>query len=326
MNLNRLEAMFQIQEIQSKEWYDPERFTTDKRYRMDVMKDHVIGIVEQSISLMNTFDWKKQTLMREENFENSREQCIDIIKYAIGVLHFMGYDYYDCYLAFSAKSNVLAQRWKQQQVEMNELTNVVIVDIDGCLGNYEKRYTEFLEDQIKLIPAEVKRTSYSFNKKYGISKQQEEKYYDQFIKSGYLGELDFIDGSLDVLNCLKESGIKIVLLTARPSWIYNRIFNDTYMWLQNERVPYDMVLWDKDKADAIINNIFPARVLCMIEDRDKHALEVSHLGIQVYLLDKDYNQDVNDTDTIHRVKDWKEIAGALSGYIEELNREGYLRK
>ena len=53
-------------------------------------------------------------------------------------------------------------------------------------------------------------------------------------------------------------------------------------------MPFDLLFFDKDKADVILNKIFPANVMCMIEDRDKYAMEVSNLGVPVYLVDKEY--------------------------------------
>ena len=58
---------------------------------------------------------------------------------------------------------------------------------------------------------------------------------------------------------------------------------------------------------VIINNIFPAKIKCMVEDRDKHAIEVSHIGVDVLMLDKSYNKSLKDTDRIKRIYKYEEI-------------------
>ena len=318
-----LDKIFKIQNEQNKYWYDPVRFKVDKEYRVGVIKDYVLGIYEQTSSLMNTIDWKKHLLTSEENRYNSKMQLIDIIKYSIGLLIFEGVNVDEFYTLFDIKSKLLDSRWKQQKIKMTLDTKVAIFDIDGCIADYPGAYEKYLENIKGLKPVIETRTSYYFYERYGITKQQEEIYHSEFIESGGFLDLEFYSESLGVINKLIKNGIKIVLLTARPSWIHKRIFGDTFKWLLSHHIPYDLLLWDKDKADATVKHVFPAKILFMVEDRDKHAIEMAHIGVPVMLLDKEYNQSLKDTENVERVKNWMEINNRVNGILSELKKGIY---
>lgn len=299
--------MFKIQVEQNNFWYDTDRFRIDKQYRMTVIKDYILGIYEQVTDVLGTFEWKKNSIDRVENINNSKEQLIDVLKYSMGLLAFMDINPVEIHDLFVGKSYVLKKRWEQQKLDLSEKVNVIIVDIDGCIANYTEGYENFLVNEIGLKQVNDDRLSYYFSDKFGITKQKEEQLHSQFIQSGGFTKLGVISESVDVIKSFKEMDIKIVLLTARPSWIYKRIFNDTYGWLDENKIEYDLLLFDKDKADAIINNVLPANILVVIEDRDKHAIEIAHLNTKVLMLDKEHNKGIKDSEYIKRVKNWAHI-------------------
>ena len=306
--MNELEIMWKIQQGHNKRFYDVEKFDNDKEYAYKVLKDYSLGMIEQTIKMLNCFDWKIHSLLRNEDVEGAKQQAVDVMKYSFGVLQFLGvetaHEFVDLYFD---KSDMLEQKWEQDKIKYDTTTKVVVCDIDGCIADYSSSYELFLNQECNMKRVLEDRTNYSFHVAYGISKQAEEECYERFVLSGGFRNLHQIEGAGGVLRELKLAGFKIVLLTARPSWIWSRIYQDTIWWLSDNEIKYDMILWDKDKADSIVNNVFPANVVAMVEDRDKHAIEVSHLNIPVFLLDTSYNRGVTDTKYITRVMDWKEI-------------------
>lgn len=302
-----IKKLFEIQKGHNDEWQDAERFMTDKNYRLTVVKDIILGIHQQTTFLLETFNWAKHTLERDEDSHNSKIQIIDIIKYTLALFILMGGTPDEFVKLFELKSDELNKRWNQNKIKFTKDNNVIIFDLDGVVADYSKQYTQFLELVIGLKPNKDDRKSYSFFERYGITRQQEEIFNLEFIKSGGFLSIPVFDGVISVMNRIKKEGIKIVLLTARPSWIFKRLITDTYGWLGHNKIPYDLLIWDKDKADAIINNVMPANILCMIEDRDKHAIEVSHIGIDVLLLNKTYNRTVVENEKIKRISEYSEI-------------------
>lgn len=302
-----IKKLFEIQKGHNDEWQDAERFMTDKNYRLTVVKDIILGIHQQTTFLLETFNWAKHTLERDEDSHNSKIQIIDIIKYTLALFILMGGTPDEFVKLFELKSDELNKRWNQNKIKFTKDNNVVIFDLDGVVADYSKQYTEFLELVIGLKPNKDDRKSYSFFERYGITRQQEEQFNLEFIKSGGFLSIPVFDGVLSVMNKIRKEGIKIVLLTARPSWIFKRLITDTYSWLHENKIPYDLLIWDKDKGDAIINNVMPANILCMIDDRDKHCIEVSHIGVDVLLLNKTYNKTLVENERIKRIYEYSEI-------------------
>lgn len=310
-----LEKLFDIQKNHNDRWQDAERFTTDISYRMSVVKDFVLGIHQQNTYLLETFNWAKHSLERTEDIQNTKIQVIDIMKYAMGLFLLVGGNAKEFEEMFVAKSSELDNRWNQNEIKFTKENKVVIFDVDGVIADYSSHYTDFLESACGLKSVKTDRKSYSFFEKYGITRQAEEQFNIDFIKLGGFVHIPIYDGVIEVMNEIRKKGIKIVLLTARPSWIFKRLISDTYRWIKENDIPHDLLIWDKDKADAIINNVFPAKVICMVEDRDKHALEVSHIGVNVLLLSKDYNKTVNDNDRIKRIQSYDEILEYINNHL-----------
>lgn len=307
MDYKIIEELFEIQYKQNNYWYDSKQFKVDNQYRMNVIKDYALGIYDQTSKMLDTTDWKKHLIESEENSYNMKMQIIDIIKYAFGLLIFEGVGEAEFLTLFKMKSKLLEEKWESQKWKANTEMKVAIFDIDGCIADYPKAYEKFLGEEKGLVSVMSSRKSYYFCDRYGITKQQEEQYHSEFIESGGFLNLEVFKGAIEVIKKVKKAGIKVVLLTARPSWIHKRVYVDTFEWLRKKCVPYDLLLWNKDKADATIKHIFPAQILFMIEDRDKHAIEMAHIGVYVMLLDKEYNQGVISTDNVERFKNWMEI-------------------
>lgn len=305
---NSLKILFDIQSKHNQVWQDKDRFDADKEYRIKVMKDFILGLNKQISELLGTFNWGEHILDQTENVLNSKIQIIDIVKYAFAFFIMLGGDEKEFVELFIQKSDELDERWRQSKMKLLKNTKVMIFDIDGVIADYTTEYDRFLRDVCKLkssVPLD-KRTSYSFCEYYGITRQEEEFFNQEFIKSGGFLNLKVYDGVKEIIDELKSIGIKIILITARPNWIHKRLTMDTIQWLKNNEINYDLLFWNKDKADVIINNIFPSCVLFMVEDRDKHAIEVTHIGVDVLLIDKPYNKNVSSP-IIHRLNNFSEI-------------------
>lgn len=317
MDKTGLQNIFNIQKANDDFWYDREKFRADRAYRMSVVKDFVLGIYDQTNKLMDAFDWKKHTLNAVEDRQNAIEQCIDINKYVIGLLSLMGVEPEEFADQFELKSSALMERWKSLD-KMTSEVDVMVFDIDGVIADYDNEYKEFCKTYYYLTPSEEERTSYSYYKMFGISKMKEEEIHSEFIKMGGFRKLKSYDGIKELISTIRSYCVKVVLLTARPSWVYKRLITDTYWWLKNEGIEYDLLLWDKDKAETMLQYVFPANILYFVEDRDKHAIEISHLGVDVLLLNKEYNGNISDSDHIKRVYSYDEIKEL---FLEKLRNE-----
>lgn len=312
---NKLDKMFDIQRQQDKKWIDFGRFKSDNNYKNEIVKERIMDIQDQVMKLANEYKWKRHLFDRTDvNYNNVLEQIIDILKYLIGFAILNGYNVLDVYDKFLKKSSILDIKWNNDNNRINRENFVFVSDLDGCIIDYDIGYKKFMKSKGFEVD-NTERKTYSYHTLFGIDKPTEEKYYDEFIKKGMLQKLTVYPGVIETLNKLKNMNIKIVFITARPYWIYKNIAEDTYLNLYYNRVPYDFLLFDKDKSDAIVSKIMPANILAMVEDRDKHAMEIAGLDLDVLVLKKTYNQNLNETNRIRFVDNWRDIENIIINKI-----------
>lgn len=308
--------IFNRQYDQDLNWLDAEKFINDEKYRNNFIKERILNIFDQTGKLLSNFDWKSHTSKQPENFMNSLEQLVDIFKFSIGLFSIL------CSkeqienpaqlfnFIFQEKSKLVDLRFEQNKLHLSEDDSVVIFDIDGVIADYDLSFSSFCEKKGYVVKDRDQRRKYSYTEFLNVSQSQIEKLINEYIVTGKFRDVPIFNETVKFMKLLKHNGYKIILLTARPVWEHTRIEWDTIHWLLSNGIPFDKILFDKDKSDAIEKHIHPIKPLFIIEDRDKHAVELSHLGHVVYLLNRSYNVNFN-------VDNYNNILRI--GNIEEIN-------
>ncbi len=314
INMDRLSDLFDSQKISDDVWIDKGRFLADADYRAMVLDKRLLDIYEEVGELRESLGLSTHKLNQKVDRYNTKMQLVDVLKYTVGLANLLGYDSCDIHTAFQEKTRRLLKEWESKKLEMTQRMKVVCIDIDGVVADYENGYMEFLERDCGLVPKPTARESYRFNDRYGITVELEEELNERFVTEGGFRDLEVYPDAERVIHWIrKESDLIPVFITARPNWQYKRISEDTQIWKEKHGFG-DIPTWfDKDKADTVINKIAPAFVVAFIEDRDKHAVEIAHLGIDVFLINRSYNMNFNvkDFKTIRRVGGWGEIGKFL---------------
>jgi uncharacterized HAD superfamily protein len=221
----------------------------------------------------------------------------------------LGVDYSEFENIFSNKSNRLFERYEKSKYCITG--KIIIFDLDGVVFDYDTSFGNYICKELKLNYNDFdfqNKKNYSYYNFLGISRQLENSMQIKFANSNGFKTISVYPEICLLLNKLKLNGYKIIFLTARPK--IGNVIDDTLFSLKSNKIEYDLLLWSKDKSDAIIS-LLPANIICMVEDRDKHALEVCNAGINVLLLDKSYNRDIVDTEKIKRIKNYSEIENIL---------------
>lgn len=296
MSKCRLKEMWRKQAEQQAGFnMDPQAMTDIAR--TIASKDLCLGVYEEVTELAGYIASYKEHLLKAARIEkvNVADCVVDVIKYALAAGQLYGVTDDDIYESFLRKSEVVRDRARGERLELESNTPVLVVDVDNVIAD--------LTDWDK-----------NLRKARGDSEGMNEKVVDvlesmkdTFYKEGGFTKLKPIPGAVEGVRELRGYGWKIVLISARPYWQYKRIHADTVLWLREIGLEYDLLMFNKDKAEAIYEFIFPARPSYLVEDREKHVLEVSELGIRVLLLDYPYNEGVKDTELITRVRGWDEI-------------------
>jgi hypothetical protein len=211
--------------------------------------------------------------------------------YAVAHLHGVRWEELD--EVFHAKTELLYQRIEQYRLDLAH-QRVFVTDLDGCVVDIQP----FVD-------------SFEGGKAYGASStlDRERAVFDWYEAGGFL-RLPAMPGAREVLTEAKAQGMLIACVSARPVWQHRRLAYDTQRWLHDNGIPHDILVFDKDKNDALVKHVLPAKVVGFVEDRDKHALELANRGVDVLLVDTPRNRHIAGP-TIHRVSTWQDIRNWL---------------
>jgi len=258
--------------------------------KVDTASRLALGLYEESAELIRASARYKAHVLRSEEIDKSNviSEVADVLKYTIALAQLHGVEPGEVYDAFCHKTRVVEDRANGERLEMHRDTKVILVDLDGCLADLS-----VLDDALEGLPT---------------AKQEETK--KMFRRSGGYINLPLIDGAKEGMAHLRTLGFKLVIITARPRRRHKRIHSDTLTWLKRNEIAYDLMLFKRDKGEAICEYVHPATPFCFIEDRLKHALEIVSTGAPVLLL----NQDnlLGDHRLITRVGGWDEIINHIT--------------
>lgn len=272
-------------------WYERDLLTDAERRAM--MDELLLGLNEEATELARELRRKPHVVRQERGQKgNAVMEMVDVLKYLLAIAHLNGTSPDELVRAFHAKTIEVEQKFHQYRVEL-EGRRVLVTDLDSCVADLANFFSA---------------TGGQYGNATAGTLSTEERKAQWYADGGFL-TLGVIDGARE---CLKEAhaqGCLVAVVTARPVWEHARIRADTVQWLYANDIPYDILLANKDKWDAVHQSILPARVVAFVEDRDKHAGELLDHNVRpVLLYDQPWNQSMPAREGMHRVHSWRAIA------------------
>jgi len=289
-----IEDLFVAQAAQQTLWYDRDLMTDAERSAY--MDELLLGLHEEATELARSLRRKPHVVRQERGHGgNAVEEMVDVLKYAMAIAHLAGMTPKQISKRFAAKTLDVEQKFHQYRVELAG-RRVFVTDLDSCVADLSKFF-------------EATGGQYG-NPTVGTLSTEEKK--AQWYADGGFQTLDLVPGAKEALIQAQEAGCLVAIVTARPVWEHARVRPDTVQWLQDNGVPCDILLFNKDKWDAVHQSIMPAQVVAFVEDRDKHCLElVTHHVKPVLLMDQPWNQSLPVHSDIVRVWSWKQVRHAM---------------
>jgi hypothetical protein len=293
--MGKWDEMWRKQEEQQRDDFNLDPCYMNVETKSRVSKDLLLGAWEEMAEFSKEIGKYKPHEIKNRRIErvNILDGCVDVMKYAIAIAQLQGLSSGEVFDYFMEKSNVLSVKARGERLTLDKNTPVVLVDVDGIIADLSV-WDEKIGEHSN-VPINEKTVSM-------LESLKEDFYHD-----GGFRNLSPVTGAVDGMKELKERGWKLILLSARPYWQYKRVYADTVFWLDKHEIPYDLIIFNKDKAEAIYESVFPAMPSFMLEDRSKHAHEVAKLGIKVLLLDWPFNRGIKNTDMIERANGWDDI-------------------
>jgi len=143
-----------------------------------------------------------------------------------------------------------------------------LVDIDGVISDYPRCYHEWLWT-IRDISKERYAT---------MDLIEKEACKRDYRQSGAKRDLPILPGARELLERIRLGGANIILITMRPYAEYYRIYPDSLEWLKKNELPYDAIVWAKDKGLEALQNF--KRILLAVDDDDKNIVLYHRAGIR----------------------------------------------
>jgi len=134
---------------------------------------------------------------------------------------------------------------------------------------------------------------------FGLSNEEDTAFWDKFFLK-IVTSAEPKDFAVEVISKLKESGNRIVIITARYG---ENAYEISEKWLKNNGIKYDkLIVKAKDKATVAKEE----NIDLFIDDSILNCESVSDVGIKSFLFSSKANQ-YYDIKKAQRVESWSEV-------------------
>ena len=275
---------------------DPETLSDVERRRQHT--DLVTQLHEEASELGRAVGGYKRHVLRAPAVERYAVaiECVDVVKCALATAQLHGVDARMFASLFRAKTREISAK---HAAERHTFGEILATDLDDVVADLEPWRQELGITTLSERggPAERLRASESMK--------------EQFYAGGRFRELAPIPGAPEALRRAKAAGFSIVIITARPQWQYKRLQSDTHDWLRAHDIPCDLLLFSRNKVEAVYEHLTPAWPVVFVEDHPGNARALAEVGINVLLFNRPHNENEEIGPGIARVAGWDEILKRL---------------
>lgn len=304
--MERLSELWRLQAEQQVELeLDPGSMSDVDRAR--AFTDYLANMYEEvaEIGKANP-SYKRHILLADNSRSGVLDGCVDAVKMAMTIAQLQGVTADEFIHAFQIKTDIVRERARQARLKLEAQTLVLCFDLDDVFADLEPFRQEALADTTTGGAAAI------------VALSTNERMKHKFYEGGGFRNLSPIPGSVDAARRVKARyGALHVIVTARPQWKYKRLHGDTAWWLKRHGVPYDMLLFARNKVEAISDHIYPAWPKLFVEDHLRNARDLVEAGIDVLLFDRPHNQVLRrEPMPGERVFGWSGVEAAIAKRLE----------
>ena len=232
-----------------------------------LLREYIIGVITEMSEFADAAMRFRSHIMIEEPANKRALACqlVDALKYWLGIAWLLGITPEELLDAFDAKTDIVYDRMRAQSRQLAD-RNVVVVDMDGVICDLFGKYSELKDGAGDQEGKDIVQTRV-------------------FSTGEWMEACEPVPGAVANLNKIREEfDARIVLLTSRPAYRIKNVHQDIKRWLAKIGLEVDLLLFSRDKAEEVSRSVLPANILAIVEDRWKHAIELSHLKRPVYMM------------------------------------------
>jgi len=279
-------------------------------------KTYLLGMVSEVDEILRNIQWK---LHKKDNpklsLTNIGFEFADLTKYIFSLWQVWGFSPEQMLAFIDLKSKMLHLMLAQESVILSK--NIVISDIDGVLADWRLEIKRWFENSSskKLFDTS---NSLLIDVDLALSYPEYNAMKEEFESIGGYATLPaYIDG-IKTIKKLKLSNYSFVASTARPYKQYERIWLDTYFWLEeNEIFPHILQMSSFERVLFANELRRLGHHVILLEDNPEIALRAANTGIRVYVKRQKYNEYLNHENIV--------ILDDLYNLIQKEQEEGYLQ-
>jgi len=295
--IDRFKSIWEIQCEQQKELrLDPDLFSDAERAR--VFGELIRQLYEECNDVSQLLPDYKRHVIRLKSGKASglvaAFELADVLKVVLAIAQLLGVSDRELYHAFLEKSMLISEKFASERIELAEHTKLIAVDLDDVIADLSDWRSELgIVNEWQTSPA--------------LRLEASESMKNEFYANGRFRDLEPVPGATDTLNELSAAGFKIAIITARPQWQYKRLHSDTVYWLRKWNVPYDLLIFNRNKVEAVYG-LAPAWPQFFIEDHPRNVVDLAEARINVLAFERPHNESqFVEGDCVKIVRSWQEI-------------------
>lgn len=202
---------------------------------------------------------------------------------------------------------------------------VVVVDIDGTLGDYHSHFLRFAREYLGLTGLATRPyTGHGsfrewFRKATGIDDRTWHDIKLAYRQGAQKRSMPVFEGAAGLSKSIMMRGAELWLCTTRPFMRLDNVDPDTRFWLDLHGIRYDGLIHDEAKYAKMASYVDPERVVAVLEDEGEQAEEAKRIfGNGVILRHNEYNRLVSFLPSVYNLQ---EAAEMIAGKINIWQRE-----
>lgn len=228
--------------------------------RSELTKDMILAMVSECVELLNTIHWKThREEFTRENRAHTVIELIDVFKYWLTIAQIWDVTPEEFNAAFWEKSAVVRQRWTEERIRHLGGNDLAVIDLDNTVCDYITGIGAWLLRNCPGYTAQIEQVvaSRAWVNAQAIGMPDAEWQYlkHTFRTSGEKRFLPVMPRAREAMLQLTEAGYTVIILTSRPFDRYPNLYNDTIVWLQNNRIPFHYLWWSHDKAEKLAERL-----------------------------------------------------------------------
>ena len=296
---NRLDEAFSRQKEYSDFFFEPEYLST--REKEEITKTFMLSLHAEASDLASSINLKNHR-RHEVQVDKSKilYKSVDLFRYMIATLNLWGLTPEEFASACNDKDLFLHCRHRLSDASRRDRP-VVIFDVDDVIAHFRSEFGVFLQDRYGIVSDPEDKQYYNSSEMAKIGLESDSA-FSSFIADGGFKRLIPADNVLQAMRILRDRGVWIQLLTARPQSNL-KCYYDTFQWLEANEVPYDGLAFSPEKYLWLTGQDFFAdkKLLCAVDDSSKHASEYAKHGVRTVVPAMSYNTEISNLPLINRV-------------------------